>query len=219
MPLTSLGSWDIIKTIEYTWDFQFRSNPTKLVAQRTLQILFFGIAVGLLAVWGFQSWKVIRSGKSESRPFEAASDADMTVRGFSLVQTTEGSPEWRITAEKAVVLEDRQEARLEGVHVKVETREGIQLEFSGDQAEVDMKTQDFVVRNAPDGPEIEIRLGNGYTVFTRTIRWVNLSRRLESDEPVRVRAPGLAITGGGFVGNLADGEFHFIEDVHVQVDQ
>lgn len=195
------------------------SNPINPVVQRIFQLLFFGIAVGLLAFLGLKSWKVIQSGKSEPQPPEATSDVDLSVRGFTLVQITEGSPEWRITADRATVAEERQEAYLEGVHVTVDTRDGIQVEFSGDQAKVNTKTQDFVVRNEPDRPDIEVQLGNGYTVFSRTIRWVNDTRQLESDEPVRVQAPGLAITGGRFIGKLADGEYRFTEEVHVVVDR
>jgi LPS export ABC transporter protein LptC len=155
------------------------------------QILLL-LITGLLI---FLSFSLISGFKKRSFSVltEPAGKADTKLSQFSFVQTRQGERDWELKAEKAELFEKEQKANLERVAVTMQTPEGLELKFDGDEGTIDTFKKDFSLRKK-DGLMV-IQLSNGYTIKTSGINWFNDQRKMMTEGAAHISGPQVEIDG------------------------
>ena len=124
---------------------------------------------------------------------DAGIKSDVKISRFSFVQTHEGERDWELKAEKAEVFEKEQQARLETVDVTMQTPQGLELKFQGDEGTIDTFKKDFSVRKKD--ALMVIQMSNGYTIKTSGLKWFNDQREMITEGAAHISGPQVEIDG------------------------
>jgi len=180
---------------------------------RIMLLIFIGMLLALLA-WvlsvGVQRPQVLPSSRT------LISKADIEMEGFALKEFRNGAVEWDIKADRAELFEDRKEVVLDETQATMQTTEGLQVSFSGDQGLINTTTHDFEIKKN-DG-DLDVSMNNGFTIRTPVLTWRDQEREIVSLEPVQVTAQKLRIRGNQLVVKLENQEFTVNGDVHVTTE-
>jgi len=176
-------------------------------------LIFIGMLLALL-VWvlsvGIEHPQVLPTSRT------LISKADIEMEGFTFKQIRNGAVEWYIKAERAELFEDRKEVLLKDTQATLQTAEGLQVSFSGDQGLINTATHDFEIKKN-DG-DLDVSMNNGFTIRTPSLSWKDQAREIVSLEPVQITAPRLRIRGNQLVVKLENQQFTVNGDVHVTTE-
>lgn len=186
-----------------------------ITLKRLLSLALLGTVVTLLVVFFWVLVRGIREQGAAPSQGGLISRADIEMEDLHLNQLRDGQRIWSIQAENAVLYDDRNEIVLNNLSATILTADGFNIEFSGDRGRFDTKTQDFEVEKREG--ELDVQLGNGYTLRTLSLRWVNQDQEVVSVFPVSILSPGFRIQGRGMTADLKTQQFMIREDVRVQV--
>lgn len=124
---------------------------------------------------------------------DAGIKSDVKISRFSFIQTHQGERDWELKAEKAEVFEKEQQARLETVAVTMQTPQGMELKFEGDEGTIDTFKKDFSVRKKD--ALMVIQMSNGYTIKTSGLKWFNDQREMITEGAAHISGPQVEIDG------------------------
>ena len=143
----------------------------------------------------FLSFSLISGLKKRSFSIvtEPAGKADTKISRFSFVQTRQGERDWELNAEKAEVFDKEQRANLEQVAVTIQTPQGLEMRFDGDEGTIDTSKKDFSLRKKNE--LMVIQMSNGYTIKTSGIQWFNDERKMITEGPAHISGPQVEIDG------------------------
>jgi LPS export ABC transporter protein LptC len=180
---------------------------------RIILLIFIGILLALLA-WvlsvGIEHPHVLPPSRT------LISKADIEMEGFTLKQFRNGAVEWDINAKRAELFEDQKKVLLDETQATLQTAEGLQVSFSGDQGLINTETHDFEIKKN-DG-DLDVSMNNGFTIRTPSLSWKDQEREIVSMEPVQITAQKLRIRGDQLVVKLENQEFTVNGDVHVTTE-
>jgi LPS export ABC transporter protein LptC len=168
---------------------------------------------------GVLIWVVLRG--VERRPVLPSSaglltNADIKMERFSLKQIRNGLVEWEISADQAVVFEDKQEVSLKELQATLQTTEGLRVSFAGDRGVLNTGTHDFEIEKS-DG-NLEVSMNTGYTIQTPSLNWKDQQREIVSNQPVQIVAKGLRIRGNQLIVKMENQQLTVNGDVHVTTE-
>lgn len=185
------------------------------MSNRFMRWTLGGIILGLAVYLGYVVIGHVRSTAPpppiDSPVFE---DADAGMEGFVYHQTKDGKVQWEVAAQRAEVFEERHEATLVDVQLRLFGQDGEDMMVDADEGLINTETNDFSLRNQET--PIVIELANGFTIFTPDLHWIDEKQEIRTSSPVTIQGNGLTITGVGLVGYLESEEFTVLDHVHVQ---
>lgn len=124
---------------------------------------------------------------------DTAIKSDVKISRFSFIQTHEGERDWELKAERAEVFEKEQKANLQTVAVTMQTPQGMELKFEGDEGIIDTSKKDFSLRKKDE--LMVIQLSNGYTIKTSGVKWFNDQREMITEGAAHISGPRVEIDG------------------------
>ncbi len=185
------------------------------MSNRLMRWTLGGIILGLALYLGYV---VIGHVRSNAPPppmdLPVLEEADGGMEGFVYHQTKDGMVQWEVAAQRAEVFEERHEATLAEVQLRLFGQDGEEMMVDADEGLINTETNDFDLRNLKD--PIVIELANGFTILTPDLHWGDAKQEIRTPSPVTIKGNGLTITGVGLVGYLKTEEFTVLDDVHVQ---
>jgi len=85
------------------------------------------------------------------------------------------------------------------------------MTLQGEKGVLDTASKDFQITNQKD--PIQVLMNRDYHLYTSTLDWINKTRQIRSDAPVRIQGPNLEIEGTGLLASLALQEIQVLHDV------
>lgn len=160
------------------------------------------------------------TGQEATGELSSSSIPDVVITGFQFLHAVprpEAKPLWQLTAQRAMLFEQRQEATMLAIHAVFQPSEAGASggELDGGEGRLDLGRLDFDVTGA-DRP-VTVRLAKRYTLTTSRLQWNNALARLTTDEPVKIIGEGLTVTALGLQWFQADGTISLLRDVHTVV--
>lgn len=161
-------------------------------------------------------------GQETTGALTSTSIPDVVITGFQFLRAvpkTDAAPLWQLTAKKAMIFEQKQEATMLAIQAVFQPTEAGASggELNGGEGRLDLGRMDFNVTGG-DRP-VTVRLAKRYTLTTSRLQWDNESARLTTDEPVTITGEGLTVTALGFQWLQADGTISLVRNVHTVVMQ
>ena len=184
----------------------------ELVARRTLLALSATLAA-FLAYLLFTNADSVPT--SQSAPPGTIEQADSKISEFIFTQSKGDIVQWQVQAKQARMFESEKRVLLSGVHVTLYGGQGKELTVSGEEGTLDTGTKNFVLANRAD--PLVVETGSGYVIYTNHLEWMDDTKEIRTDDPVRIIGNGLEVRGRGLLGRLELEEFEVLEDVHVDL--
>jgi len=161
-------------------------------------------------------------GQDAAGALTSTSIPDVVITGFQFLHAVpkpDAAPLWQLTANKAMLFEQKQEATMLAIQAVFQPTEAGASggELDGGEGRLDLGRMNFSVTGG-DHP-VTVRLAKRYTLTTSRLQWDNESARLTTDEPVTITGEGLTVTALGFQWLQADGTISLLRNVHTVVMQ
>jgi LPS export ABC transporter protein LptC len=136
---------------------------------------------------------------------------DVEMTDFRFFSTKNGQVEWEIQAKSGSMFEQKHQALLHSVRVAFRNANGTGMTLQGEKGVLDTVSKDFQIRNQND--PIQVLINQDYQLYTSTLDWINKTRQIRSDAPVKIQGPNLWIQGTGFLVTLGLQEMQVLHDV------
>ena len=130
---------------------------------------------------------------------------------FRFFSTKTGRVEWEIQAKSTQIFERKHQALLREVHVTFHNTDGMSMSLQGEKGVLDTASKDFQITSQND--PIQVSMNHDYNLYTSTLDWINKTRQIRSDAPVRIQGPNLEVQGTGLLASLALQEIQVLHDV------
>ena len=176
-----------------------------------LALLIAGVVVGIMVV------VMISLGSKKKNlsmiPGRISGRPDVEMTDFRFFSTKIGRVEWEIQARSTEIFERKHQALLRDVQVTFHNTDGMSMTLQGEKGVLDTASKDFQITNQND--PIQVSMNHDYNLYTSTLDWINKTRQIRSDAPVRIQGPNLEIQGTGLLASLALQEIQVLHDVVV----
>lgn len=150
--------------------------------------------------------------ETPSRP-ASPETPDQIVRAFTLTETVNGLPRWKLTAESAATYRSQGVIRARGVAVDFYDSGGKQYShLVAREGEIRTANNDMLARG-----HVLVTTTSGTQVETETLRYLNREQRIESEDRVTVRRGSDILSGIGFTSDPSLEHFEFHRAVRAQV--
>jgi LPS export ABC transporter protein LptC len=180
-----------------------------------LALLIIGVIAGIVVVVMISLGSKKKSFSLVPASFVGKPDVEMT--DFRFFSTKNGRVEWEIQARSTETFERRHQALLHGVQVTFHNTDGMSMTLQGERGVLDTTSKDFQITNQKD--PIQVSMNKEYYLYTSTLDWINKTRQIQSDAPVRIQGPNLEIQGTGLLANLALQEIQVLHNVVAHFNQ
>lgn len=173
---------------------------------RRLLALLIVLAVVAL---GLAVWRQIRQQSPEELLSALPKQIELSLDQLHYTQNENGQRSWTLDADKAEYQRDESQAVLEKVR----------LEFyhAGESGNVRLEAEHGLLqqttRQVDVWGQVVVRTERGEQLFTERLRYNDQQRQLTTDEPVRMLAPQMELTGTGLLVDLDGGRLEVINDV------
>jgi len=138
---------------------------------------------------------------------------DQVITDFRLTETASGKKEWNMSARRAYIYDSRGLIETEGMEVGFYDEEGeIKSTLVADRGVINRGTDDMEARG-----HVTVTSNSGVTLHTETLNWISKTRRIVSDDSVRVVRGGDVLTGVGFRGEPDLGSFEILRDMKATI--
>jgi LPS export ABC transporter protein LptC len=155
------------------------------------------VLIASLIFLSFLMENQIRTVRERSGTNDAlVSPADIALTDLTVYQTRKGSVEWKIHAQSAEWFERENRVDITRARAEMNSVSGRTVRFAGERGAIDTQTYDFTLDNA--GEDLQVDVGDGYTLQTKSLEWTNRDREIRSDQPVRIIGPDFSADGDGF---------------------
>jgi LPS export ABC transporter protein LptC len=135
-------------------------------------------------------------------------DAEMT--DFRFFSTKNGQVDWEIQAKSGSIFEQKHQALLRDVHVTFHNTNGMGMTVQGEKGVLDTASRDFQITNQND--PVKVVMNQDYQLYTSTLDFINKTREIKSDAPVKIDGPNLQIQGTGLLASVAQQEMQVLHD-------
>ena len=136
------------------------------------------------------------------------SDADLEMQGIEYVQTKEGNTEWRLSAQSAQFLKDKNTAELENVHVTFFPKSGRHLIMTADKGRLNPETKNIQVWG-----KVTVTSDDGFTFKAPAVRYLSQEKQIVSVHKVVFSGPRIQVTGKGMRASIEGGKLKLLEKV------
>ena len=140
---------------------------------------------------------------------------DQEVSDFSLTETDQGAPQWKLYARYAATYNVRNVIVARAIRVDFFDEQGAQSsELTAREGEIQLQTRDMTARG-----NVILQTGEGTRMSTQEIRFLNRSQMIVSpiEQMVRVQRDGDVLTGYGFESDPGLKHFEFKRKVQATV--
>ncbi len=138
---------------------------------------------------------------------------DQEVRSFTLVQTVDGRRHWRLTAASAATYRERGVIVARDVALDFyDEAGGVYSHLVAREGEIATASNDMTARG-----RVVVTTENGTRIETESLRYLDATKRIVSDELVTVTRGGDVLSGVGFESDPSLEHFEFRRDVRAQV--
>lgn len=133
---------------------------------------------------------------------------DLQIKNVRYTEVGDSGMKWEITADTARYLKRENLALFEKVTVRMVLKDGRTFVMNGDQGRLDTQSRDMEI----DG-NVGILSENGDRFATDRLRYLNGTRRIETDRPVVMETGDARISGVGMVFHLAEGRLTLLSRI------
>lgn len=173
--------------------------------------VFVVIAVSIVGL----SFLAIRSYMARSRnrvSFSGDKNIDVKIDNVHYANSRLGRVEWELDAKSAARFKKGGVMKLDAVKMIFHAKDGEDYVLTAGEALYDEAAG---VVDAMGGVSVKSKKSRhkGFTMTTDKIRYHAKSRKVASDEPVRIISDGMLITGTGLVVDLDGGKLNILKNV------
>jgi LPS export ABC transporter protein LptC len=138
---------------------------------------------------------------------------DQEVGNFSLTESVEGTRKWTLWAEWAAIYNESAQVRARNVRIDFFEESGKKFsELKADSGLIYQKTNDMEATGS-----VVVRTEEGITLETQSLKWVNASQKILSDDFVKITQGRDVLTGVGLVSDASLNEFEIKSQVQAFV--
>lgn len=138
---------------------------------------------------------------------------DQVISDFRITETVSGKKEWKMAASKAYIYDSRGLLETEDMEVEFFDEEGrVKSTLVADRGVINRGTDDMEARG-----NVVVTSNSGVTLETETLLWLSKTRKIVSEDSVRVVRGGDVLTGVGFRGDPDLGSFEILRDMKATI--
>ena len=138
---------------------------------------------------------------------------DQVISDFSITETASGRKEWNMKARRAYIYDSRDILEAENMEVDFFDEEGrVKSRLVADIGIINRATDDMEARG-----DVSVRSSSGVILETQTLLWLSKTRKIVSDDSVKVIREGDVLTGVGFRGDPDLGSFEILKDMKATI--
>lgn len=167
---------------------------------------FVALALGL---GGTIAWKI--RGRRAPPPPQPQQQADYRINEIHISETLEGNLRWTLDADRAEVFDKEHRTVMQNVTVHVFSQDVVWT-VTGDEGVLDNTTRDVVLTG-----NVVVTTNDGLRMTTPTLRWVNETRNLTTEEPVEITRAGTTIRGRGLDVKMREQQAVLAREVRVVI--
>jgi len=176
-------------------------SPTRLLPALAMLALVLAFTGGC----GWQS-SVDGSAPAADLPDQEATDFDMS-------ETDQGRVEWKLYAQHASVYNARSAVVARGVRVDFYDEKGARSStLTAREGELNQMRKDMSVHG-----DVVVQTQDGVRLTTQSLRFINQTQKIMSDEFVRIDRHGDVLTGVGFESDPSLQHYEFKHEVRATV--
>jgi len=152
---------------------------------------------------------------SDTRTVGAVVEApDQQVGDFSLTESVQGTKKWTLWAQWAAIYNEKAQVRARNVRIDFFEESGKKFsELKADSGIIYQRTNDMEAMG-----DVVVRTEEGITLETQSLKWLNASQKILSDDFVKItRARDVVLTGVGLVSDASLNEFEIKSQVQAFV--
>ena len=151
---------------------------------------------------------------SDSRPVGAAVETpDQEVGDFSLTESVQGTPKWTLWAEWAAIYNEKAQVQARNVRIDFFEETGKKFsELKADSGTIYQRTNDMEATG-----DVVVRTEEGITLETQSLKWLNASQKILSEDFVKITQGRDVLTGVGLVSDASLNEFEIKSQVQAFV--
>ncbi len=151
---------------------------------------------------------------SDSRPAGAAVETpDQEVGDFSLTESVQGTRKWTLWAEWAAIYNEKAQVQARNVRIDFFEETGDKFsELKADSGTIYQRTNDMEAAG-----NVVVRTEEGITLETQSLKWLNASQKILSEDFVKITQGRDVLTGVGLVSDASLNEFEIKSQVQAFV--
>lgn len=168
-----------------------------------------GIAVVVLI------WLAGKVGETEKAVLTVLSEkSDLQVRDVRFTEVGDSGMKWELTADTARYRKRDQRVIFEKVIVRLVRKDGATFMLTGDRGTLNTDTRDLLIEG-----HVVIVSEKGDRFTTRSLRYRNAERIIETDDPVQMESGPIRVDGVGMIYNLDDNKVQLLSGVRARSGQ
>jgi LPS export ABC transporter protein LptC len=138
---------------------------------------------------------------------------DQVISDFSITETASGKKEWNMKARKAYIYDSRDVLEAEEMEVEFFDERGrVKSRLVANVGIINRATNDMEARG-----DVVVIGNSGVILETQTLQWLSKTRKIMSDDSVKVIREGDVLTGVGFRGDPDLGSFEILRDMKATI--
>jgi LPS export ABC transporter protein LptC len=138
---------------------------------------------------------------------------DQVITGFDITETSMGKKDWNMKAQKAFLYERRNVLEAQEVEVTFFGEEGeIRSVLKADYGRLNRASDDMEARGS-----VVITGSDGVVLETESVKWLSGTRKIVSDDSVKVIRNDDVLTGWGFRGDPDLGSFSILRQMKARI--
>ncbi len=151
---------------------------------------------------------------SKSRPRGSSLESpDQEVGNFSLTESVEGERKWTLQAEWAAIYNEKAKVQARNVRIDFFGEGGDKFsELEADSGVINQRTNDMEATG-----DVVVRTKEGIKLETQSLKWLNATQKIVSDDFVKITQGKDVLTGVGLVSDASLNEFEIKSQVQAFV--
>ncbi len=151
---------------------------------------------------------------SDTRPYQAAVETpDQQVGDFSLTESVQGTKKWTLWAQWAAIYNERAQVRARNVRIDFFEESGRKFsELKADSGIIYQRTNDMEATG-----DVVVQTEEGIRLETQSLKWLNASQKILSEDFVKITQGRDVLTGVGLVSDASLNEFEIKSQVQAFV--
>jgi len=190
-----------------TAPMQFRFVPAP--GGRALRVILAACAMFCLALCANGCEK-----DTDPRPAGAVVETpDQEVSDFSLTESVQGTRKWTLWARWAAIYNEKAQVHARNVRIDFFEETGDKFsELKADSGIIYQRTNDMEAAG-----DVVVRTEEGITLETQSLKWLNASQKIVSEDFVRITQGRDVLTGVGLISDASLNEFEIKSQVQAFV--
>lgn len=156
------------------------------------------VLLGLIGVAGAGLWWYFTPAPPPPKPVAGAPEKKAQMESLSLTEIQEGDKRWLLNASKAEYLRDRNEIRIQDIHLEFYGPDQEIIYVRAQEGLVNTKARDLALKG-----EVTLKQGD-FTIRAPEVRYVAKERALVAPEEIVLEGPHTEVSGKGLYIDLAN---------------